>query len=217
MKIVFGTTNKAKINFMKKRLDPLGLNILSLWDIGAPSLDVTESGADPLANAEIKALAYFNAIKMPVFSCDSGLFIEGLENARQPGARIRDMNQFYTRESVSYNETRRMSDDEMIEQYSLLAAEFGGCVTAWYQNAICLVLDENKIFRYMGADIASERFLLVSNPHPKRREGFPLDSLSVQIASGLYYNDIEGAPEKYPGTDDGYAAFFKRALRLKQK
>ena len=65
--------------------------------------------------------------------------------------------------------------------YSSLATEFGGNMTAWYQNAIYLILDETQIFEYMGDDIASEKFLLVSKPHEKRREGFPLDSLSVHI------------------------------------
>ena len=186
---------------MKKRLASLDIDILGLDDVGAPPLDIDESGADPLENARIKALAYYGALAAPVFSCDSGLFIEGLEAARQPGAHIRVMD------------GRRLDDDEeMIEQYSLLAAELGGRMAARYQHAICLVLDEAHVYEHMGEDIASEWFYIVSNPHRKRNAGFPLDSLSVHIASGKYYFDIDGYNEKHPLADDGFAAFFRRIL-----
>ena len=202
MKLVYGTTNKSKIIYMKRQIEPLGIEVLSLDDVGAPPLSIDECGAGPLENAEIKALAYFRALNMAVFSCDSGLYIKGLEDARQPGVHIRNI------------EGRRLDDNEMIEQYSLLAAELGGSAVARYQNAICLVLDESRIFRHMDDDIASERFLLVSNPHWKRVEGFPLDSLSVDIASGRYYYDIEGYKRKYATDGGGFAAFFKAALSI---
>ena len=72
------------------------------------------------------------------------------------------------------------------------------------------MLDEKRVYDDMGEDIASERFMIVSKPHEKRREGFPLDSLSVHIASGRYYYDLEGYDEKY--SNNGFAAFFEKAL-----
>ena len=47
----------------------------------------------------------------------------------------------------------------------------------------------------MDMSIATEPFILVSEPHPKSVEGFPLDSLSVDIATGEYYYDF---PETMP-------------------
>ena len=41
---------------------------------------------DPLENARQKALAYYRICGQPVFSQDSGLYIEGLPKERQPGA-----------------------------------------------------------------------------------------------------------------------------------
>lgn len=200
MKLLYGTTNKAKIDFMKRRVAPLGIEILSLTDVNAPDLNIDESGNNPLENAKIKALAYYRALHMPVFSCDSGLCIEGLEEHLQPGVHVRNIN------------GNRLGDKEMIEYYSFLALERGGRMKARYQNGICLVLDETRVYEYMGEDIASKPFYLVSKPHQERRDGFPLDSLSVHIKSGKYYCDMENK-EKYYGFDDGFTAFFQRTLK----
>ena len=67
MKLVYGTTNKAKIEFMKCRVEHLGIEILSLDDVGAPKMQIEENGNSPLDNARIKALAYYEVLKMPVF------------------------------------------------------------------------------------------------------------------------------------------------------
>ena len=199
MKLIYGTTNKAKIDFMKKRIEPLGIEIFSLNDVRAPKLDIDESGNTPVENAKIKALAYYRALQQPVFSCDSGLYIDGLDEARQPGAHIRNVG------------GRELNDDETIEYFSSLAAEFGGNMTARYQHAICLVLDETRIYEYMGEDIASERFIIASKPHERRNEGFPLDCLSVH-KSGKYYYDMDFAEKKLAVGYDGFAAFFQRVL-----
>ena len=199
MKLLYGTTNASKIRFMKRRVKPLGIELLSLNDVGAPKINIVECGGSPLENARIKALAYYRELKTPLFSCDSGLAIDGLDEARQPGVHIRGLDD-------------HMSDDETIAYYSALAAELGGSMTARYQNAIVLVLDETRVYEYMGEDIAGNPFLLVSKPHKTRKEGFPLDSLSVHIESGKYYYDMDGYAEKYNSADDGFTAFFKRVL-----
>ena len=184
---------------MKKRIKPLGIEILSLDEVGIPQLDINENGNTPLENAKIKARAYYQALKMPLFSCDSGLFIDGLDDERQPGVNVRGVN-------------GSMSDDETIAYYSALAAEFGGNMTARYLNAIYLILDEKRIYEYAGEDIASEPFLITAIPHEKRKKGFPIDCLSVNIKNGKYYYDIDSNGEKYSSPDDGFRAFFQRVL-----
>jgi len=184
---------------MKRRVEPLGIKILSLADVNAPKLDIQENGSSPLENARKKALAYYSALKMPLFSADSGLYIDGLDDERQPGINVRGQGDW-------------MSDDDAIAHYSALANEMGGSMTARYQNAICLVVSPTEVYEYMGEDIASDPFLLVSKPHENRREGFPLDSLSVDIKSGKYYYDAVDDFGKYSLISDGFAAFFKRTL-----
>ena len=200
MQLLYGTTNKSKIAFMQKRVLPLGINLTSLSDVSAPKLNIEENGNNPLDNARIKAMAYYIALEIPLFSCDSGLYIEGLDDARQPGINVRGIGDY-------------MSDDEAISYYSALAEEMGGKMVARYKNAICLILNENKVFEHMGDDIACDPFYLVSKPHIKRNEGFPLDSLSVHIASGEYYFDRDYT-EKYAKIDVGFKSFFQKALNL---
>jgi len=202
MKLIYGTTNKAKIDFMKQRIEHLDIEILSLNDVSTPKLFIEEHGNSPLDNARIKALAYYDVLKMPLFSCDSGLYIDDLDHSRQPGINIRGQDDY-------------MDDDEAVRYYSALATELGGSMTARYKNAIVLVLDEKTIYEYMGEDIASEPFLMVSTPHKNGivAKGFPLDCLSVHIESGKYYYDIDSYSDKYLGVHDGFAAFFQRVLR----
>ena len=202
MQLIYGTTNKAKIETMKKHIKSLDIEILSLSDVKAPKLDIDESGNTPLENAKIKVLAYYRELGKPVFSCDSGLYIDELDEARQPGAHVRNVG------------GRELNDEEAIAHFSSLAVEFGGSMTARYQHAICLVLDETQVYEHMGEDIASERFLIVPKPHEQRNEGFPIDSLSIHIESGKYYYDMDESAKKSFEVDDGFVTFFKKVLKI---
>lgn len=179
IRILYGTSNSAKIQHMKEMLDKLDIEVIGLNDISnVVNIQVDEIGNDPLENAKIKAMTYYRKLRIPVFSCDSGLYIEGLENKKQPGVYVRRVN------------GKELSDDEMIDYYTNLAVELGGVVKAKYKNAICLIMDEENIFEYDGEDITSEEFIITSKPHYKRTNGFPLDSISIEIESRQYYMDI---------------------------
>ncbi|MCL2216235.1 MAG: hypothetical protein FWB91_04350 [Defluviitaleaceae bacterium] len=200
MKLLYATTNKSKIAFMQKRVAYLSIELLSLADVNAPILHIDENGNSPLENARIKALAYFNALKMPLFSCDSGLYIDEIDDNRQPGVNVRGIGDC-------------MNDDETITYYSTLADKMGGKMVARYKNAICLILGEGQMHEHMEDDIASDPFYIVSKPHKMRNIGFPLDSLSVHIKSGEYYFDREYS-DKYAEIDEGFATFFRGTLNL---
>lgn len=202
MKLLYGTTNTAKLNSMRNKVEGLGIEIIGLGDIDIKADPVDESGKNPMENARVKALAYYDAIRMPVFSCDTGLYIDGVESKNQPGAYVRRVA------------GKEMNDEEMIAYYAKVAASMGGFAKARYKNAICLVLDEESIYEYDGLDISSEYFLLTSEPHSKRVKGFPLDSISAEIESREYYMDLEAA-EGYKSKYDigqGFRDFFIRVL-----
>ena len=100
----------------------------------------------------------------------------------------------------------------MIAHYSSLAKRFGGNITGQYRNAICFVWDHNHCFSSMDQAIATEPFILSAIPHPRRVEGFPLDSLSIDIASGQYYYDLGGLKELHSSVENGVEIFFKKVL-----
>ena len=199
MKILYGTTNNGKLQAMRNALKDFDIELIGLKDIEGELPQIKEDGATPLENAETKARAYFEAFHMPVFSCDSGLYFEELTEAEQPGLNVRRIN------------GKELTDEEMIEHYAALAEAHGGKITGRYRNAIYFILDEDRHFSSMDMSIATEPFVLVTKPHEKRVKGFPLDSLSVDIATGKYYYDLE-VKDVSTSVDDGVRAFFTKAL-----
>jgi len=103
-------------------------------------------------------------------------------------------------------------DDDAIAFYTGLAREIGGKKRAQYKNAICLITADGVMHEHMGDDIASKPFYLADKPHEIRKTGFPLDSLSVNIATGKYYYDLENDSKYEDDFHDGFADFLKRAL-----
>ncbi|MCM1368517.1 MAG: hypothetical protein NC184_06900 [Roseburia sp.] len=198
MKIIYGTTNRAKLELMKSVADELNFELVGLdTTTDLPSID--ESGKDPLENACIKAAAYYGAFSAPVFSCDSGLYFDGLPDALQPGTHIRRVGG-----SV-------LTDEQMTEYYSELSRRYGGKLVARYVNAICFIADANTRFCRMDDSLASDPFILASVAHEKRVKGFPLDPLSIDIATGKYYYDL-GKKSDDLAVVQGLRAFFKDAL-----
>ena len=179
MQIIYGTGNMAKVKHMQSMLQNTGIDIIGIKEVLSEVPHVDESGNDPLENAYIKACTYYEILRRPVFSCDSGLYIEGLEDRRQPGVHVRNIN------------GKTLTDEEMIEHYSGLARQLGGSCIAQYRNAICLITGSGRIIKYMGEDIFGERFIITTAPHKNRNEGYPLDSLSIDMDSGKYYYDLE--------------------------
>ena len=199
MNLIYGTHNPSKLESMIQMLDGLNVRITGLGTLDMKTNEVEETGKDPLSNATQKAMSYFEQIKQPVFSCDSGLYFEGVDERDQPGVLIKRIH--------GNNLTHR----EMLSYYSNLATRYGGKLIAYYKNSICLVMNENSIYKYDGEDINSEKFYIVDKPHEKYRDGFPLDSLSVEIASMKYYYDLEDNKNESLGIISGFRGFFIRS------
>lgn len=202
MKILYGTSNEAKIEHMRFMLKGLPLEIVGLKDIEHSDIKVIEDGETPLDNATKKAKAYHEALGIPVFACDSGLYIDGFRDDMQPKVNVRRLH------------GKKMDDDEMILHYSGLAQNNGGELLAWYENAICFINDRGGCIAHQGRELASERFIISEKPFPKRREGFPLDSLSIQVATGKYYLENDDFREDREMAE-GFRQFFIDHLELK--
>lgn len=222
MRLLYGTGNPAKLDSMRRRLSALSMELIGLKDLNLHVPEVEETGRTPLENAELKATAYYRAFKIPVFSCDSGLYFEDVPDEVQPGVHVRTIDGKY------------LTDAEMIRYYTGLVARFGSpgpkaaevisqsetmdperkVLTCRYRNAICLVLDENHIFRAMDDSLASEPFWITDRPHPTIAcvPGFPLDSISLDIPTGRYYYDLKKERLDKVAVEDGFLAFFRRTL-----
>lgn len=208
MKLLFGTGNAAKLSVMKHRLEKIGIELIGLNDLKAEGYtipEVPEDGNTPLENARQKALAYYEAFRIPVFSCDSGLYFDNVPDEVQPGVHVRTVNGNY------------LSDEQMVEHYAGLVKMYGK-LTARYRNAICLVMDENRIYQSMDLSIASRPFILTDTPHSTiRKKGFPLDSLSLDVRTGKYYYDLTEEEIERFAAEDGFLLFFEKVLGLSEE
>ena len=199
-KVLYGTTNPAKLQGMRKIIDSLGIELIGLHDLNQPLPDIDESGRNPLENAKIKAQIYYKAFSMPVFSCDSGLYFDELDETLQPGTHVRRVGGNW------------MNDEEMIQYYSSLAKSHNNSLTGRYRNAICFIINDTTVFSSMDETLMNGPFRLVSKPHKKRVQGFPLDSLSVDMHSGRYYYDLGREMIDESAMDEGFLRFFEQAL-----
>ena len=205
MKLLYGTGNQAKLSVMKNRLEKIGIELIGLNDLRAEGKivpEVIEDGNTPLENARLKAMAYYEVFQIPVFSCDSGLYFDNVPDVVQPGVHVRNVN------------GKCLSDDEMIDYYSGLVKVYGNLV-ARYRNAICFVMDDAHIYEAMEPTMESEKFILTDKPHSTvREEGFPLDSISLDIKTNKYYYDLPEDKLEKVAVEDGFLEFFKNILNL---
>ncbi len=92
MRLLYATGNPAKIEAMRRRISILGIEIYGLESLDAKLPQVPETGKSPLENAIQKAKAYFAVLKVPLFSCDSGLYFDNVPQEIQPGVNVRTVN-----------------------------------------------------------------------------------------------------------------------------
>ena len=203
MKLLYGPGNLAKLSAMRNRLEQLDIELIGLNDLrteGKIIPEVIEDGNTPLENARLKAMAYYEAFQIPVFSCDSGLYFDNVPDEVQPGVHVRNVN------------GKCLSDDEMIDYYSGLIKAHGNLV-ARYKNAICFVMDDTHIYETMEPSMESEKFILTDKPHSTiRKEGFPLDSISLDIKTNKYYYDLPEDRLEQVAVEDGFLQLFKNIL-----
>lgn len=181
----------------------LGLEILGLEDVGGSLPDVEETGRQPVENARLKALHYYQLLERPVFSCDSGLFIDGLGEAEQPGVLIRRV------------QGERLDDAAMLRHYAGIAARLGGRTRAQYINSICLVCSVDRVHCHQGADISTEPFWLVDQLHERRIPGLPLDSISQAMDTGMCFAELRHTESSIDvQMAQGFRRFFVASLGM---
>lgn len=173
MKILFATTNEAKIKSFKASLEKENIEVLSIKDLDF-KLDIDENGADAIENARIKARAYYAKTGIPTIGMDNTLFIEELPPELQPGTHVRRIN------------NRELNDDEMLDYYTNLVANFGGKLTAkWVYGLVYCDDTKEETFTW-----SKDHFYFVANPCSKRNPGYPLDSISFMPKYNKYFLEL---------------------------
>lgn len=185
MKILFATTNPAKVLKYKKTLEEKGIELITLKDLDF-NLEIEENGKNALENAYIKAKAYYEATGISTIGMDDNLFIEELPEEKQPGNCVRRVN------------GKELSDDEMIIYYSDLVKKYGGKLTAkWVYGMVICSDDIIRNFSWY-----KDHFYFVSKPSSIRNPGYPLDSISILPEFNKYFVELSDEEKKVYNSKD---------------
>lgn len=162
MKVLFATTNPAKVKKYKNALEEKGIQLLTLKDLDI-NIKVEETGKNAIENAYIKAKSYYEVAHIPTIGMDNCLFVEELSEEEQPGTHVRRVN------------GKELTDEEMIEYYINLVKKHGDKLTAkWVYGMVIYNGKESKEYTWSRNDL-----YLVAKPCEKRNLGYPLDSISI--------------------------------------
>jgi 8-oxo-dGTP diphosphatase len=173
MKVLFATTNPAKIKRYVKELEKRNIEVVTIKDLGI-NLHVEETGKNAIENAYIKAKAYYDATGITTIGMDNNLFIEELPDEKQPGTHVRRVN------------GKELKDEEMIDYYTKLVKEYGGRLTArWVYGMVIYNGKEVKEYSW-----SKSNFYFVGTPSEKRNPGYPLDSMSIMPECNKYFVDL---------------------------
>lgn len=196
--ILLGTENPSKLTFFQPYFDPSGVRVITPQQAGC-TCSCPEDARTPEGNAIQKALAWHKASGMPVFTQDSGLVLLDLpeDHTDQPGTHVRRP------QGVSLN------DDDMLAYYVALVRRHGGRLRAAWQDAVCLCLDDETCLTLVKPRdmLEADAFLLVDAPIAARHQGWPLDSMSINIRTGRYY--LEEEDENQPVETESRAVWRK--------
>ncbi len=167
MKLIYGTTNKSKIDFIKNALKGTNVEIITLMDLGYEDLDsdIVENGKNPEENALKKALYFYDHLKQPVLATDSGLYFcdYPVDHPIQPGCHIRRVN------------GRRLNDEEMRNHYKGIASKHGGKMSFRFYKGLAIVFGPNDHYTVFDESTSSLQCLYDYDVRDIK-EGFPLDS-----------------------------------------
>lgn len=174
MELLYATNNKSKIHNMKRRLTNLPIRIITPNDLSL-KLDINEDGITASSNALKKALAYYEATKIPTIAGDSGLYIENIPENKQPGLYVRRVN------------GKTLSDNEMIEYYTNLIESIGGYTYGYYITGLALITASG----IKTIDIKEDSFILTSKISKTPHRGNPLDVMTIDPTTKKYYTEMK--------------------------
>ena len=186
MKVLFATTNPAKVNKYKEALEQKGIELITLKDLDV-KLTIVESGKNAIENAYIKAKTYYDATKIPTIGMDNNLFIEDLPKEKQPGTYVRRVN------------GKELNDEEMIEHYTKLVKENGGNLKAKWVYGMVVCSDKGTAqFSW-----TKDQFYFVDKTCEKINRGYPLDSISIIPEFNKYLAELtDKEKEEYRKKDN---------------
>ena len=189
--ILVGTTNPSKAAYFRDLLSGCEVEFVTLRDFGITD-EPEESGSTPEENARIKA-AFYGKYADYVVCADSGLYFDELplDDPRQPGLHIR-----------TPGGCTRLDDDAMIAYYAQLVHNLGGRQLAYYLDGAAVYAAGNVYgFAATRDEAKSWAFYMTDQISRWRREGWPLDTISVDLDGRCF---LDPDRPRYPQEKSSY-------------
>ena len=133
-------------------------------------------------NAIEKAASWHRIAKMPVFALDAGLLFLDLpdNDPDQPGVHVR--------RAAGHS----MNDEEMLMWFAGVAHRHGGRLRAAWQDSYCIMRTPGafRTFTFTRQMLEPNAFIITDTPCAGRLDGWPLNSISVDIPTGKYWLEM---------------------------
>lgn len=198
MKLLFATTNPAKINKYKEKLIKYDIDLISLNDIDE-KIKIEENGKNSIENAYIKAKACYDKTGIPSIGMDNSLFIDDIPEDKQIGTHVRRVN------------GKTLTDDEMIEYYTSFVKEHvGKLIAKWVYGMVFCGKKGKREFLW-----SKKNFHFVDTPSKLRNPGYPLDSITIVPEYNKYLVELSSEERKNNDNqtkDDEVIDFIKNSL-----
>lgn len=180
--IFIGTANPSKLPYLCGFFDGTDIECVSPAALGIKAFDAPEDGRTAEENAIEKAAAWHRIAKMPVFALDAGLLFLDLpdDDPDQPGVHVR--------RAAGHN----MNDEEMLMWFAGIAHRHGGRLRAAWQDSYCIMRTPGafRTFTFTRQMLEPNAFIITDTPCAGRLEGWPLNSISVDIPTGKYWLEM---------------------------
>jgi inosine/xanthosine triphosphate pyrophosphatase family protein len=180
MELHIGSTNPAKIRQLAAAVAPAGATVTTLDPTTLP--EVAEDAIDAIGNARAKAVAFAHASGRTCLAMDAALLLPDLGADQQPGVNVRRIP----------GAVGRPTDDQVLRYYTDLCSARGGRLRAHWIFGFVIAVPDGPFF----VDETAVQRTLMTPPSKRRRDGYPLDSLQRDPATGRYLAEFTGQAEQ---------------------
>jgi 8-oxo-dGTP diphosphatase len=179
--ILLATHNPNKVKRFQNNLKLKNIKIVSTQDLKLNTIEVQENGKDEYENSKIKAKAYFQKYNIPSLAIDTGFYIEGLTDDKQPGKHVQRIAGVLETDS---DETRFK---KMTNFYMQIAKNQGGIAKAQFKDVFCLF--DGSDFKFQEAF----REAVLTDKIFQKDVHFPIASIYKVSAFNKYYHQLSEA------------------------
>lgn len=174
-KILFGTRNRTRLEYLQGILQGLPIDLVSLRDLNI-EVSIEEDGNSPIENSSKKALGYYKASQIPTFSIDAGLYIDAFPEHKQPGIFVKRI----------YKDKKEATDEEMLEYYIEELKKHGGRSSGIWKIALTFVISDDEIY----TTTFERKTMFTTDKCQAWTANEPLNSIQLDLATGKYVAEL---------------------------